>query len=79
VTRLDIAGAVTDSIADQVAFPEIDVRHRASSRTRGAVYVHVEARTLDMTESVSCPTFRGPAVAAGYLGSVARARSGSTT
>ncbi|KAA6432870.1 RimK family alpha-L-glutamate ligase [Agrococcus sediminis] len=55
-TRLDVAGAIIDHIADQVAFPQIDVRERLSISTGYGVaelVVHGDADLIGKTISES--------------------------
>ncbi|UOW01044.1 RimK family alpha-L-glutamate ligase [Agrococcus sp. SCSIO52902] len=55
-TRLDVAGAIIDHIADQVAFPQIDVRERLSISTGYGVaelVVHGDADLIGRTISES--------------------------
>jgi len=51
-TRLDVAGAIIDHIADRVAFPDIDVRQRLSVSTGYGVaelLVHADADLVGKT------------------------------
>ena len=55
-TKLDVAGAIIDFIADQVAFPEIDVRQRLTVSTGYGVaelIVHEGAELIGSTIAAS--------------------------